>query len=227
MDINKEILTVTDKVITEKLPEMLEKSVTSMLEGIVKDLFSSYSATAKAVKQKIEEKLDVNLQEFDLLDYNAMVAKVVNDALLQQVNLQPILELTRNAVGFVEKKTIKLSEIVEMFKDAAMEESSDESYGEISLHIEPNESSKYISVSIDTEKGKERHQCGISFTYSTDRGTIFIFKTKDHWRIQDKLTASRLTSLSNLEHKIFRLYSAQVKIETDDLSYETEWYREY
>lgn len=226
MDINQEILNATNKIIEEKMPEMIEKNVSEMVGKVIGDIFSSYSETAKKIKKVIEEKLDVNLQEFDLIDYNAMVAKVINDSLLQQVNLQPILELTKNTIGFVDKKTIELSEIVEMFKNEAME-NSDDNEGEISLHIQVNEHHKWVEVSIDIEPDLNKEDCGISFMYSSNREKIFIFKTKDHWRKQNKITSSRLTALSNLEHKIFRLYSAQVCIKTDATNFDTEWYKEY
>lgn len=82
MDLNKEIQVITDKVILEKLPEMVEQHVTSMINSVVKDVFNGYSDTSKQLKKRIEETLKVNLEKFDLIDYNALVAKTINDNLL-------------------------------------------------------------------------------------------------------------------------------------------------
>lgn len=224
MNLNKQIQETSDKIIAEKLPEMVEKATTKMLESIISDVFSSYGDMAKEIKGKIEKQLDINLQKFDTVDYNAIVAKAINENITQQVNIQPILDLTKNAIGFVEKKEINLSEIVEMFKNGAMED-SDEQQGSISVHVKENLENRWVEVSLDIEEDKDTHECGIKFIYSTNRNTIFSFKSQDYKSSLREVTPSKIVSLSTLEHQIFRLYSAQVKINTDDIEFDTEWYR--
>jgi len=224
MDINKQIQETSDKIITEKLPDMVDKAATKMLESIISDVFSSYGDMAKEIKGKIEKQLDINLQRFNTVDYNAIVAKAINKNITQQVNIQPILDLTKNAIGFIEKKEIDLSEIVEMFKNGAMEESSEEC-GDISVHINENSERGWVEVSLDIEEDKSSYECGIKFIYSRDRKTIFSFQSQDYKSSLRELTPSKIASLSTLEHQIFRLYSAQVKINTDGTDFDTEWYR--
>jgi hypothetical protein len=224
MDINKEIQNTSDKIIAEKLPEIVEKATVKMLESIISEVFSTYGDMAKEIKSKIEEKLDINLQKFDTVDYNALVGQTINENLTQQVNLQPILDLTQNAIGFIEKKEIKLSEIFEMLIQAAMEEDN-ESDGEVTIIVEENTEHNWIEVALDLEENKEKHQCAIRFIFSSERNTIFSFHHQDYFTSQGKITPARIASLSILEHKIFRLYSAQVKIIADELNPETEWFR--
>jgi hypothetical protein len=222
MDINKQIQEISDKVIAEKLPAMVEKSATDMLASIISDLFSQYGPMAKKIKEKIEEKLDVNLQKYDLLDYNALVAKTINDNLLQQINIAPILALTKDMLGFVNKKTIKLSEIIDIFIETAMEDSS-ESSGQISLFVEEEDRYGWIEVCVDAEARREKKDCSIRFLINKKTGTMFSFHCKDYLTSRQAITPSKLTNLSHIEHKIFRLYSAQVEIEIDELSFNTEW----
>jgi hypothetical protein len=225
MDINKQIQEITDKVIDEKLPTMVEEAATKMLTSVISDVFSNYSTMAKEIKKKIEEKLDVNLQKFDLVDYNALVAKIINDNIIQQVNLQPILDLTKKALGFVNKTKMKLSEIVDLFKQASMEDSQ-ESQGSISLFIEENEKHKWIEVYLDMEPEKKKENCSLHFLLSLDgQKTIFSFHCKDYWTNLNPITPAKLTNLSHLEAIVFRLYSAQVEIEVDEIDYNTEWDR--
>ena len=226
MDINQEIQKISDSIIAEKLPSMVESSVTKMLQSVIDELFSSYGPMSKKIKTTIEQKLDINLQQYDLIDYNALVAKTINDNLLQQVNLQPILDLTKNMLGFVELKTIKLSTIVEMFIEAAKDDSSD-SEGAISLYVEKNDKHNWIEVSVDIRAEIRENECGIRFLVDTKNGNIFCFKCKDHWTNLNPVTPSKMIALSHLEHKIFRLYSAQVKIEIDNLDYDVEWSKYY
>lgn len=222
MDINLEIQKATDKFIEDKLPEMVAQKVTKMVDEILNDVFHSYSDVGKQIKEKIEKQLNVNLQEYDLVDYNHFVAKAINERLVGIVNegsIKPIMELVENTVGFLEKKTIKLSEIHQMFIDSSMEENDQESEGEISFHAIENEKNGWTTVSIDADANVSANDCALEFLISKERGNIFCFRGKSHWSEKSKLTPSKVTQLSNLEHKIFRLYSAQVKIEIDD----TEW----
>ncbi len=217
MDINQEIQKATDKIILEKLPEMVEKHITTMIDSVVKDVFNSYGDTSKQLKKRLEESLNVNLQEFDLIDYNALVAKTINDNLLQQVNLNPILELTQNIVGFVNKKEISLDEIAEFFIDASKEENEQESDGEITFIVKENTEHNWVEVFADLEPNTKEYECSTKFILSTSgsrAGKIFLFKTKDNFydKVHKEVSPSRLVNMSNIEAKIFRLYSAQVRI---------------
>lgn len=214
MDINKEIQTASDKIIAEKLPAMVEKATTLMLEKVINDVFSSYGDMAKEIKKKIEEKLDINLQKYDIVDYNAMVAQIINDNITASVNLEPIISLTKKTMGFLDIKSIDLSAIVEMFKASAMENSCDTD-GRISVHIEENEHHKWVEVYLDVEENKDKHQCGIKFIVSTKSNRIFSFKHQCYSSPLGNMSPAKITSMSVLEHEIFRLYAAQVEVLVD------------
>lgn len=230
MDINKEIQAATDKVVLEKLPKMVEEKVSKMLEDVIKDIFSSYGNVSKEVKSKIEEKLDVNLQQFDLIDYNYMVSKAINDNITQQVNLQPILDLTKNAIGFIEKKEITINEVADIVKEVAMAAESEECSGEITFEIEESDSGGYITLYADIEPRTNHCDSMIELLISIRNGavgSIFSFKSKN-WKDNKlkEMTPSKMVNMNTLEAKIFRLYSAQVKITNCDVYVDNEWYRE-
>jgi len=229
MDFNLETQNAMSKIIAEKMPEMIEKQASKMVEDIVSDLFR-WGNVKDQIKKKIEESINVNLQEFDLIDYNALISKTINENLLQQVNLQPILEMTQNIVGFVNKKEISLQEIADMFIEASQEENEQSGQGEITFIVEENEQYKWVEVYADIEADKDKHKCAVKFIFSTkgDRdGFIFSFKTKDKYydSEQKQVTPSRLVNIGNIEHKIFRLYSAQVKITDYDSDTNIYWDR--
>lgn len=227
MDINAEIQKASDKFITEKLPAMVEEKVGKMVDGILDDIFRSYSDTAKAIKAKIEQKLNINLQEFDMLDYNAMISRGINDRLIKLVNegsLQPIMSLIQDTVGFIEKKEINLSEIHQMLIDASMEGDDQEFEGGITFIVKRNDQHKWYDVYADLEADKEMLDCGISFTIH-DNGRIYSFRS-GAWRANlSKITPSKLTQLDIWEHKMFRLYSAAVKITVDETDFDNSWNR--
>jgi hypothetical protein len=225
MDLNKEIQKITDKVILEKAPEMIGNHIESMINSVIKDIFCSYGDTSKELKKRIEETLQVNLEKFDLIDYNTLVAKTINDNLLQQVNLQPILELTQNIVGFVNKKEISLDEVAHFFIDASMQEHDQDGEGEITFIVEQDEKYNWIEVNADIDPNKEKNKCSVRFIFSTKNGNIFSFRTKDKYydNEQKLVSPARLVNMSHIEAKIFRLYSAGVKITKFDMDPTTYW----
>jgi len=230
MNINEEIQKATDKFVEEKLPEMVAAKVSSMMDGILSDVFRSYSDIGKKVKEKIEKGLDVNLQRYDLVDYNTLVSSAINNRLTQIVNenaINPIMQLVNETVGFVEQKKMKLSDIHEMIKEAGMENNEDKSEGEISFYAIKNNEHKWTTVSFDLDGNVPAEKCSVEFLISDSGGTIFSFKTKSYWSNRSNLTPSKVTQLTHLEHKIFRLYSAQISIEIDttDFEYENQWNR--
>lgn len=225
MDINLEIQKATDKFIAEKLPEMVAQKVTKMVDDILNDVFRSYSDVGKDIKEKIEKQLNVNLQEYDLVDYNHFVAKAINERLIGIINegsIKPIMELVEGTLGFIEKKEIKLTEIHQMFIESSMEDNDQEAEGEISFFATKNEKYNWVTVSIDTDGGKDEDKCAFQFIISKDTQRIFSIKAETYWSTKSNLTPARVVELSNLEHKIFRLYSAQVKIEVDQMDFEDE-----
>ena len=226
MDFVNEVRQTIDKTVADKMPAMIEKSVEKMIEDIVKDVFS-WGDTKKHVKEKIEQALSVNLKEFDLIDYSSLVAKVINDNLMQQVNLQPIIDMTKDIVGLVNQKEIKLSEIAGLMTNAAMEENDKDSEGEITFISEVDSVHEWVSVYADLEPGKSEHECSIKFIFSTKgalEGKIFSFRTKDYYHAEARpVTTVRMISMRGIEAKIFRLYSAQVKIIANTKDVETYW----
>lgn len=225
MDINQEMQKALNFVVETKLPTMMEKAATDMIQGIVSDMFSKYGESAKKVKAEIEKKLDVNLSKYDLVDYNALVAKVINDNLVQQVNLEPISELIKNTVGFIEKKTIKLSEIVQMFEEASMEQNDQEGEGKFSVHVEKHEKYEWVTVSLDVEEDVKANECEIEFTIHKD-GTLSSFISGVGYRTKrSKPTPFSVKNLDTLQAKIYRLYSAGVKVEVDEMYFSNAWSR--
>lgn len=230
MDFNKETQTAIAKVVAEKMPEFIEAQATKMVESIVSDIFR-WGNTKDQIKKKIEESINVNLQEFDLIDYNALIAKVINDNLLEQVNLQPILDMTQDIVGFVKQKEISLQNIADMFIEASQEENSSDYSGEITFIVKENEEHKWCEIYADIEPDKEENKCSIKFIISTRDsrdGQIFSFKTKEKYfgEKQEEITPSKLVAMRGIEAKIFRLYSAQVRITNYDHEINNYWDRD-
>lgn len=227
MNLNEAIQTATDNFVETKLPALVEEKVSKMVDGILDGIFQTYSDTGKSIKQKIEEQLDVNLQCFSMVDYNAMISQAIVknlDHLININSIEPIVKMTKEALGYIPEKKIKLSEIHEMIVKTLMD-NDDDSEGEFSLHFSPSSGYDWMTVSFDTEPDVKARDCSIEFMYNTSktRGTIFSFKAKSDLSKKGNITPAKMMQLDSLERKIFRLYSAQVEIETDTIDLENYW----
>lgn len=226
MDFNEQLKMASDKIIAEKLPDIIEKSVTSMIEGVVKDMFSTYGEMAKAVKTKIGQALDLNLDNFNLIDYNALVAQTINNQLVQTVNLERIKDLTQDITGFLNKKTISLQEICDILIEGGKED-GDCNEGAVSFHVDNDKS--YLKLYMDVEPNIEASKCLIEMCVSNSgsmTGNIFLLRTAQKYFDTGRrsVTPARLIAMDRITHKLFRLYSAGVTVTGFDQSVETEWY---
>lgn len=214
-------------VIKEQLPSMIEKYTAEAVNDIVRDIFN-WGDVKKQIKNQIEQSINVNLGKFDLIDYNALIANVINENLIQQVNLEPIKEMIGEIIGFVDKKTISLQEIADLFIDASREEHNSDYDGECTFIVESNEGYSFISVYADIDKDIEKSACSVQINISKRKeggNRIFSTYTKREYydRERHKITPLRMANFSSLEAKIFRLYSAQVSIIDLDEEINTYW----
>ncbi|WP_294288513.1 hypothetical protein [uncultured Chryseobacterium sp.] len=225
MDFSQETNSAIEKVIADKFPQMIEEKASKMIEDIISDIFR-WGDVKDQIKKKIESSINVNLQNFDLIDYSALIGNVINENLISQINIQPIVDMTRDIVGFVDKKEITLSEISQMFIEAAIDENDRDSEGEITFIVndEDVDRFKWIRVYADIEPNKEKRQCAFEFVVNIEKGYILTmyFNT---WRGRKNVSKEFMTRLHGLEAKIFRLYAAQVKITDLDESIDTYWSR--
>lgn len=227
MDFNKETNLALEKVIAEKLPQMIEDKTGKMIEDIVSDIFK-WGNVKDSIRNKIEESINVNLQKFDLIDYNTLIAKTINENLVQQINLQPIIDMTQDIIGFVNSREISLSEINQMFIETAMADNENNGEGEITFIVDDEDFSRYkwVKVYADIEADKDKRECAFEFTIrSKEEGGNIISLYVNDWRGRKTTCPELLTRLYGLEAKLFRLYSAGVKVTDWDQSMETYWSR--
>lgn len=227
MDFKKLFEEKLNEVIKNELPEMVKKNTSEAIADIVEDLFK-WGDVKKQIKSKIEESINVNLCKFDLIDYNALIANIINENLVEQINLEPIKEMIGETIGFINKKEISLQEIADLFIDVSREENNEDFDGECTFIVERNDGYSYISIYADVDKSVESRDCSIQINISKSRNggnRIFSTYTKREYydRERHKITPLRMANFSSLEAKIFRIYSAQLSITGLDEEINTYW----
>lgn len=233
MDLNKTIQEAVDKTIAEKLPEIIEGKVVKLVDDILGDVFRSYSDTGKAIKTRIEQHLDVNLQKFDMIDYNGIISTIIQEHLVKCVNagtIAPITKLVEETLGFVASKDMTLTELVDKVKAIAMEEDSSESEGEITCIVATDDDHKWHKIFLDLDADKSKENCSVRFIVSfAEKNTdnhIFALSQTSRWRsFRESVTPFRLAQYDRLQHEIFRLYAARINFTVDDTTPCVEWTR--
>ncbi|RRJ91555.1 hypothetical protein EG240_06000 [Paenimyroides tangerinum] len=225
MNLNEETQNAINKVIAEKVPEIIEKNAEKAIKDIIEDMFRWDSDIKKQIKTKISECLNINLMKFDLIDYNALIAETINKNLVEQVNLEPIQKMISETIGFIDKTEITLQEIADLVIEGAKEGSSD-GEGKITFIVEESDYS-WLNIYADFEADKKPKNCAIRFVIYRDKEGNFrnmgCFSIEDIWNNNKNITPFKAANLSGVEQKIFRIYSAQVKITELNDSIDTYW----
>jgi hypothetical protein len=77
MELEKILENSINKYLTEKLQSDLDKHIGDMMDKIFDSMFSRSSEIYKSVQKQIEAKMDVNLRDVSLINYNSMIVNSI------------------------------------------------------------------------------------------------------------------------------------------------------
>lgn len=226
MELSKELLKATEKVEKEKLPAIMEKYAEQMLDNIVRDMFNSYSDTAKDVKKRLSEKLNASLGELKLTNFSQLIVRTIEDKATFATNkiASVIGESIDEIIGFENREQINLSEIIDKFREYVVSESCmSDDYGEMTILVDENEKFHWHTISLDKAKNQKENSCEVSFTVHSD-GICYNFRAQDFFKngFQD-LTPSSITRLTTFDRWLLRIINSGVKIVIDQTDFDCEW----
>lgn len=222
MDLNKMVNDALTNIessgfVEKKVQERLEKTI----EGIVEDMFREYSDFGKDLKEKVKAELQINLDELHLEIYNVLILKAVAEKVNQTVRLQGIEQLKQglDEMLTIEKKDVKLSDLIEKLKEESLEWDDDLRGKELSLHIDKKQ---YLSfIYIDEKPDKCNYECSYHITVRED-GTIFNVKIKD----QEISKSLIMSGMRGFEEELFKMYAAGSKLIIDEDDVDTYYWED-
>lgn len=226
MNIQDQVQNSLNEIVSSgKIEEIISKKIEKTIEDILDDSLRSYSDFGKKVKEVINNSLQIDLSKISTLGYQQIVTDIVKqklqEAALQHIS-KPIEEVLSQVLSPFEKRTYKLSEIIEKYKESEWD-SSDDDEVEISFHVEESSYSS-IHIGFDIEAGKRKYDCEYQMSLNKDDGVLWMFEIKG-WRPQKgDLRASSIHG--TFDHFIFNLYASQCPIEIDENRVETYWTRD-
>lgn len=227
LDLNKIVAETMKNIQEEKVVEKLvEEKIKSTLKDVINDLFGNWSPFSKQIKKELEKKLNINFENLDVAEYNALIALTVKNKLDEILTGQAV-EKTKVLIDEMladVKPEYNLSEIIEKFIDDIDKEDLDyEEYQDITLIIEDSDSFKYIYLDESEDVAKYRCKYRIAI-YDEKIFSINIEnKELDHKKV--------LGGLYGFEALLFKLYANKTSLVFDQgmksENYETSYTNNY
>lgn len=207
---------LADILASGRVEEMISQKIEKTIDEILKDLLREYSDFGKQLKEAVSSALQINFEQISTLGYQQLVMDIINEKIKESVysNIaEPIKERLDEVLSPFEKRTYKLSEIIEKYRECEFD-SSDDDEMEISLHIEEsNYGSVYISF--DKEENKDRHRCEYQLSIKKDNDKyIWMFEIRGFRPNNGDLRAGSIHGI--FDNFIFNLYASKCPIEIDE-----------
>lgn len=215
-DLTNAVAAVLDRIIkSDTIEKAIESQLTKTIQREVESALSSYSDFGKQLDTAIKGALQVDFSGLGLPGYNDMILKIVRAQVDANVNslLAKQVEEQLTELLAPPPAEIKLSELVEQFKQAQRDKRS---YScscdseQITLIVEEtSHGSRFIYLDADAHQGK--YDCAIRFLVSDHDNQIHALKV-DGRDMEKQLFVG---SLYNFERSLFQLYAAGTKLIVD------------
>lgn len=221
INLNEVVFNKINKVLNENLDAILEAKVKSFVDQIFNEVFSSYGGLGNDLKNIIQDKLKVNLENVKVEQYNERVIQIVNQEIgrfLDERANAKIAERLRSELVILEKTEWKLSEIVKEFVKV---EWSDREESFTPTIIVMNGSYDNIRIGLDPEAGKQIYNCAYQLNIDSKDKKVWNYEIRGVFGAKGKNSSV----IGPIDKLIFGLYANQADITIDD-DYETEYYRD-
>ncbi|ENZ01665.1 hypothetical protein HMPREF1092_00899 [Clostridium thermobutyricum] len=210
-----------NKIINEKMVEIekggfvektIEDNLKKCLENVISDVFSYSGPVRDGIKNHIKENLNINLDDLNIPQYNALVVQAVNKKVKEMIEIQGINKLNEciDKMLIDVKEEYTLSEIIEQLKEDDYKEKYEYSEDDYLTLIIDETAYGYKHIYLDLESDKSKYSCDYEISidkegriYSTQLGSIDITKN------------AKIGTLFGLNEMIFKIYSSGAKVILD------------
>ena len=204
-----------------KIESMVEKHLSEMMNGIIRDAFSYGSDLKKHLEEVVKSKIRINLDELTIPAYNKQLLVLIEKQLNGHLHVQGMERFEADLKRTLDQEipeSVKISELMEEL--AKGDEFVDETCTEISFHEHNfDRSGGYHLFYFDEEPRKDKYSCKYSIGI-TGEGIIYTGKI-DGCEIKKSLF---IGGLHGFEAKLFKMYAAGTKIIPDVDNVKTEYW---
>lgn len=223
------------KILQRRIQEgALEKAITENVDRLINDaasdVFKSYGDVGKAIKEQMTKSLMPRLESIDdLPNYSNFVTNRLKLAAqdFHDQKLAKVIDDELKEVFSEIPEEITLKWLVEKMLSHAQEYNEDQE-GEITLIIDVKDRSwgGYISVYMDNESDKDKHQCDYDLHLSKEKDTnkysVLGLKVNGD-KVGDRLTLGRMYGFDKV---LMNIYAMKGFVSIDSLDaddYTTYW----
>ena len=161
-------------IIDGTVEKMIEKHLTKTLDGVLEDMFRLWSDFGKKLKEVINDKMNINLDQLNIDEYSAIVCKIiekeVDNTIIAHATGQ-IQQHIKDVVNRLDKTEWKLSELVNKYAQHVGEWQEDE----VALEVEEKYSSLWVSIG---KKGKKGYSWSSASSNDYEMKLLLDLKTK-------------------------------------------------
>ena len=214
-------------IINNKINEMdknnevqkcIEEGIQKAIIESVKDALDGYSIK-KMIRDKMKEEISQNLESLDFSSYNSFIADKIKSIVegTCKKDLCDKIEKTFNEIFVNKRENIKLSEIIEKYRDWICENVEEyEKYDLENFYVDFNEDNNWHWITITLSKEKNNNynydDTEIKFTIHRDSNDETNDKFNIGWigslyinaeKIDEKI---KISNLSDIEQLLINLY---------------------
>lgn len=217
VNLNEMVNGSLSKIVSEKLPQMIEKHLSEAVNSVISDAFSYSSEIRRQIKLAVSSKMCLNFDDITIPEYNKMITATINEALCKVAHFEGLEKLKKDTEEMLTKSIpaeIKISELVREF---ATDDSAGEERSENIMFIHELHSGDFHYYYMDKDDSSSRYDCAICIT--TYQGKICSAKIDGF----DPSKQVKIGSFFGFKEKVFRMYAAGTIIIPDVENVETEY----
>lgn len=219
-DLKSAVSTAFSNVVASgAIEQAIEKQLANTISSLIQDQLRDYSDFGKAIKERVQQAVCVNLDRMDLPSYNDLILQIIRRQVDGVMHAEAAKQIEANMAKLLERAptSITLEKLVEDFIESHKEDHAGQDF---TLLIERKYGSTYVCF--DVESGKAEYQC--DFRLGIDRdGDVY------HLAFGGKEVSKSLFMgpFYGFERALFQMYAAKTKliVEADDYAhnYTTEF----
>jgi len=207
---------------TGKINEFIESAVQETVGDIVNGLFRRYSDFGKALREYLEESLNVDFSGLGLEGYNDFILKIIKARLDADIygGAQQQIGEALNEILKVPPKEIKLSELVKEFKEHVVSRNRNETpSGYCDVRYEKdNVPAGWGRLYLYDQRGKDKYSYKVELAHDGD-GRIYVIRFGGAHRALDSYDVLDKEMFSGphygFERLLFQLYATRARLVID------------
>lgn len=212
----------------ERMEESLTEKVDALMDSLLGDLFRSYGDLSKALKEKIEGEMAVDLQRVDFSQYREELLALTQrrvDALWNQ-QMKEAVDKSLAEVLREPPETVTMSQLVELMKADHIEYKSPDEYPAECVAYVEHDGGRFAMVYLHPEEGTSGYQCDYRIHLSRcdqepEEGQPQLWEAigvhlPDDTSFDRKRPNRFLGRMDEIEKYLFHLYASGTKLILDE-----------